>query len=140
MADEFARNLLDGSLSGTFGLSATTGTATKSSTIDTGDDSTNEAAVEFELIVPALSNTYVKEGADVTIAMEASTTSTFASMTTFAFAKVVASTVGAVTATLRGKQPSNAGRYVRASVVINSVGTTGGASAAALSATFRPRF
>lgn len=140
MANEHARNRIDAGLSATFALSATTGTATQSAGIDLGADTVKPENVEVELLIPAIATGLAVEGSVTELGYELSNSSTFSSTSYQTVVQITAATGGVGAQTLRFRLPSDAARYIRATANINTNATTGGTTAAGLTATFQLRF
>lgn len=127
MANEFARNLQDGSLNpATFTL-GTAGTTATSAAVDLGADTYKPEDFEVQLSIPALTTT-MNTGTNtsgVTYIIESSTTSTFVAIDqTIGSINFAGSTTTALGAKLlRVRIPSNCARYIRGKV---SPGTTSG--------------
>jgi hypothetical protein len=145
MTNEFNRNIQDVVfIDETFPLSATTGTATTSDIFDLGSTGTaNEQAdrTEVEIVVPALPNAVVVQGARNEIGFETSTSSTFGTTSrTIVQRATITDTAGLPAQTVRMRLPANCERYVRGTVNLNITATTGGASAATYNGRFSLRF
>lgn len=130
MANEFARNIQDASLTpATFTLPASASSSTQSSAIDLGADTTKPSNVELELSIPALSTTIAPDTRTVTAIWETSTTSGFGTIARTIYSKVLTGAGGAgVGASVhRCRLPSDCERYVRAKVTFGASTTDGSA-------------
>lgn len=139
MANEFARNIQDASLNpATFALPSAASTSTTSAVIDVGTDTYKPENIEFDLAIPALSDTIIPNTKTVTAIIETSTTSVFTAVDATIFSRVLTGAGSGVAAqtSLRCRLPSNSARYVRAKVTFGANTTDG----SAVSATFTPRF
>lgn len=142
MSNENAFSRSDANLTETFALGAVTGTAATDTGFDLGSSAfpSRVADVEFELAVPALPSGIIPNGGTVEYRIEQSDSPTFSTIVnTPAFVRLTGSS-GTSATTIRGRSPSNGGRYVRANVNINVNATTGGATAATYSATFSVKY
>lgn len=140
MANELARNIQDASLNpAAFALPAAASSATHSAILDIGGDTYDIERLELDIALPALTTTIVPDGDTVTVSIETSTSSSFASVDCTIFSRILTGAGGAgipAQAGLRARLPSNSARYVRATVTFGASTTTG----AAVSATFTLRF
>ena len=142
MSNFFARNIQDASVPATtWALSATTGTATKSGIIDLGLEAVfAPEGVEIEVAVPALPAGIVVASAVCQIGVEYSSSSSFATTTRSDVTVITVATIGLPVQALRYRIPSDAPRYLRGTVNLNTAASAGGATAATYSATITPLF
>ena len=140
MANEFARNIQDGSINpATFALPSAASASTTSAVIDLGTDTVKAEMVEIELSIPSLTSTIAPSTvtAGVTYIVESSTTSAFtATARTVVSKNIVGSTVGVAATVLRTRVPSDCERYVRGKVTLGATATDASAVAGTLTARF----
>jgi hypothetical protein len=138
MAYEKNRNIQDATYIGTFTLPVTAANTTSCNTtmFDLGTTITDAPeAIEWQLEVGALSDTIAPAAstAGVDYSVEYATTSAFSTVTPIWHKNFVGTGSGVAATTIRGRLPSNCGRFVRAKVKIGTTCT----DASAVTATFR---
>jgi hypothetical protein len=129
MPNQYGAQVTDATLNpAAFALPAAASTSTSSAAIDFGLDVFKIANLELALVIPALSTTIAPDTRTVSVLLETSTVSNFASVV--AQQTVVYTGAGGVgiaaTETLF-RLPSNAPRYARFTVTFGASTTTGAA-------------
>lgn len=130
MANEFARNLQDASISpAAFALPAAASSSTTSAVVDLGVLTVTPEEIEVELSVPALSTTIAPDTRTITYIIETSTTSNFAAISQTLLTPAVAGAggVGVAAFLSRVRLPSNCARYLRFKVTFGASTTDGSA-------------
>lgn len=139
MANEFARNIQDASVNPVaFALPNAASTSTNSTAIDLGAAVYRNENYELELAIPALSTTIAPDTRTVTLIVETSTASNFATIVRQILNVVLtgAGGVGIPASVYRCRIPSDCERYVRFKVTFGASTTDG----SALNATGTVRF